>query len=337
MLSASQNTSAADEFIAKLKNLGHPEYPVLDRQYSPSSRVPCTDLVPFITERLWEGDLPSIKKIMRAVIEANPGLGIGVDVSWIDERIENVVSTPLDKYISFQSDPTALDQLRALFIVAEKEGGGRQFWITADIPRLFSRAVIAYRPEWSHLLEELAQRANKWIEEMAKDTPYWKGYPKFEATSLFPCPEPGTAQAKVQSLSPAARLQLFYALERGGGPIESLTNYAIRSFGIDVFQTSRELIESQLLIHSESAEALESALSKQDLLELCESRGVRFRKSWKKGKLLEALTETDEGFIKVLVREKGLVGVNPVYSSELGILRDSADLQLGAYRLLCFA
>jgi hypothetical protein len=334
---SSQNTSAADEFIAKLKNLGHPEYPVLNRKYSPSSRVPCTDLVPFITEMLREGNLPSIKKIMRAVIEANPGLGIGVDVSWIDERIENVVPTHLDKYVLFQSDPTAIDQLRALFIIAEKEGSGREFWITVDIPRLFSRALIAYRPKWSHLSEELVQRANKWIEKMAKNTPYWQNYPKFEATSSFPCPEPGTAQAKVQGLSPAARLQLFYALERGGGPLETLTNYAIRSFGIDVVQTSRELIESQLLIHSESAEALESALTKQDLLVLCESRGTNFRKSWKRGKLLEALTETDVGLIKVLAREKGLVGVNPVYSSELAILADRAELQLGAFKLLCFA
>jgi hypothetical protein len=332
-----QNTSAADEFIAKLKNLGHPEYPVLNRQYSPSSRVPCTDLVPFITEMLREGNLPSIKKIMRAVIEANPGLGIGIDVSWIDERIENVMSTPLDKYVLFQSDPTAIDQLRALFIIAEKEGGGREFWITTDIPRLFSQALIVYSPKWSHLLEELAQRANKWIEEMAKDTPYWRDYPKFEAISSFPCPEPSTAEAKVQSLSPAARLQLFYAFERGGGPIDTLTNYSIRSFGIDVVQTCRELIESQLLIHSESVKALESALTKQDLLGLCESRGTNFRKSWKKGKLLEALTKIDVGLIKVLAREKGLVGVNTVYSSELAILHDSAELQLGAFKLLCFA
>jgi hypothetical protein len=43
------NSTAANEFIASIQGIGNPEYPILDKEYSPSSRVPCTDLVPFIT------------------------------------------------------------------------------------------------------------------------------------------------------------------------------------------------------------------------------------------------------------------------------------------------
>lgn len=68
------SSNAVDSFLSSIKGVGHPEYPILDRQYSPSSRVPYTDLVPFISKRIIEDDTNSIKLVMRAVIEGNPGL-----------------------------------------------------------------------------------------------------------------------------------------------------------------------------------------------------------------------------------------------------------------------
>lgn len=87
--SQGHGSNAVDSFLSSIKGVGHPEYPVLDKQYSPSSRVPCTDLVPFISKRIIERDITSIKIVMRAVIEENPGLGIGP--GWIDESIDNIL------------------------------------------------------------------------------------------------------------------------------------------------------------------------------------------------------------------------------------------------------
>ena len=68
---------AIEDFLSSIKGIGHPEYQILDKQYSPSSRVPCTDLVPFISEQIEKKETDNIKVIMRAVIEGNPGIGIG--------------------------------------------------------------------------------------------------------------------------------------------------------------------------------------------------------------------------------------------------------------------
>jgi hypothetical protein len=111
--------------------------------------------------------------MMRAVIEGNPGLGIGP--GWIDESVENIVSIPFENYVAFPSGKP-LPELKALFIVAAKDGGGREFLITEEIPRLISWACIAHQPSWSTNLHSLVKKANSWIAEMAKDTLYWKEY-----------------------------------------------------------------------------------------------------------------------------------------------------------------
>lgn len=326
--------NVVDQFLSSIKGVGHPEYPILDSQYSPSSRVPCKDLVPFISERIIEGDINSIKKIMRAVIEGNPGLGIGPD--WIDESIETILQIPFENYVSFAS-ARGLPELKAFFFVSSKGGGGREFMITEEIPRLISWACIAHQPLWSTSLQSLAERANSWIAKLAEDTPYWQEYEKFDVKKI-----PNTSiEAEIRdiiiALTPAARLQLFYAIERGGGALSSLTNYSIRSLGIDVEQTSRELLESGLVIPSYSSKAVESAHSKQELIELCESNGASYRKSWEKEKLVKVLAESDPSVLEKIAETKNLISPNyqryPVLSN---IVRIGDEHQIG-FKLLCFA
>ncbi len=212
--SHAHSSNAVGSFLSSIKGVGHPEYPILDSQYSPSSRVPCTDLVPFISERIIEGDINNIKLVMRAVIEGNPGLGIGP--GWIDESVENILSIPFENYVAFPS-AKALPELKALFIVAAKDGGGREFLITEEIPRLISWACIAHQPSWSTNLHSLSKKANSWIAKMAKDTLYWKEYERFNVREVPNTSIETELRASIITLTPAARLQLFYAVERGGG------------------------------------------------------------------------------------------------------------------------
>jgi len=80
--------------------------------------------------------------------------------------------------------------------------------------------------------------------------------------------------------------------------LPSLTNYQIRSLGINVEKTSKELIDSGLVISSSSNEAIESAHSKQELMELCETNGATYRKSWNKEKLVDALQKMDSAILE---------------------------------------
>ena len=332
--SHAHSSNAVDSFLSSIKGVGHPEYPILDRQYSPSSRVPCTDLVPFISKRIIEGDTNSIKIVMRAVIEGNPGLGIGP--SWIDESVDNILSIPFENYISFTS-ADALPELKALFIVAAKGGGGREFLITEEIPRLISWACIAHQPSWSTHLHSLAKKANSWITKMAKDTPYWQEYGRFDVREVPNTSIETELRAIILTLTPAARLQLFYAVERGGGSLPGLSNYQIRSLGINVEKTSKELIDSGLVLPSSSKKAIESAHSKQELVELCETHSATYRKSWKKEKLVEALEEIDSAVLEKIAKSKNLVSPNyQRYQDLRNVVRIADEHQLG-FKLLCFA
>lgn len=333
-LSQRHGSNAVDSFLSAIKGVGHPEYPILDKQYSPSSRVPCTDLVPFISKQINERDIGSIKTVMRAVIEGNPGLGIGPD--WIDDSIDNILSIPFENYVSFSS-ANALPELKALFIVAAKGGGGREFLITEEIPRLISWACIAHHPSWSTQLHSLSKKANSLITKMAKDTPYWQEYGKFEVTEFPSVSIENELRAVILALSPAARMQLLYTVEKGGGSLSSLTNYQIRSLGINTEKTSKELIDSGLVLSSSSKEAIESAHSKQELVELCENNGATYRKSWKKEKLVDALQKMDSTTLDKIAKSKNLVSPNYERYPDLRNVVKIADEHQVGFKLLCFA
>lgn len=332
-LSQWHGSNAVDSFLSSIKGIGHPEYPILNKQYSPSSRIPCTDLVPFISNRIIEGDDSSIKIVMRAVIEENPGLGVGSE--WIDDVVDNILSIQFQKYVSFLS-ASAIPELKALFIVASKGGGGRQFLITEEIPRLISWACIAHHPSWLPEVHSLARKANSWITKMAKDTHYWQEYEKFELKCLPTASLKNELRQIMLALSPAAKMQLLYIIEKGGGALPSLTNYQIRSLGINIQKTSKELIDSNLILPSDSKEAMESAHSKQELIELCENNGVTYRKSWNKEKLVSVLKENDLTLFSKIAKSKNLVSPNYERFPDLRNLLKIADEHQICFKLLCF-
>ena len=327
-------SSAMDSFLHSIGNMGHPKYPVLDRRYSPSSRIPCTDLVPFISERIMEGDENSIKLLMRSVIEGNPGVGIGVD--WIDESVDDVLSIPFENYLSFTSR-RALYELKALFIVASKDGGGRRFLITSEIPRFMAWACIAYRPSWTMDLFHLVREANSWISKMAEDTPYWKKYEEFTLEKIPIRLIDPSLEKRIVDLTPAARLQLFYAIQRNGGSLPDLTNYQIRSLGINVERTSKELTESGLMLPSFSTDAIESEFSKKELMEICDLYEINYAKSWRKTKIVEVINNTDSSVLEKISATKYLVSPNYKLYPELKDIVDIADEHQSRFKLLCFS
>lgn len=172
---------------------------------------------------------------------------------------------------------------------------------------------------------------------MAKDIPYWQEYGRFDVGRV-PNESIGTELREViLTLTPAARLQLFYAVERGGGALLNLTNSQIRSLGINVENTSKELIDSELVLPSSSKEAIESAYSKQELVGLYETYGATYRKSWKKAELVEALEKIDSEVLEKIARAKNLVSPNYQRYPELrNVVRIADEHQVG-FKLLCFA
>jgi len=325
---------ALKELEDQIDGLGNPEHQFLDKDYSPSSRVPCTDLVPFITERLEANDLESIRYVMRGVLEANPGMGAGP--GWIDGIIEEARSLNFKRYVHFEEEQ-AYNQLTAMYIIAGKGGGGREFWLTDELPTLFAWALCAFRPSWHNPIQDLARRANSFIEDMAEDLAYWKNYPRLEVNEVQVDPPPkAQIHDQVQNLSPACRMHLFYAVSQGGGSLPGLTNYPIRNFGINEESTSKEIIDNDLMTITEDASMLMNSMTKKDLIAVCEEAGAHYYKSWKKAKILDML-ESDAGeYVKEKLEKMGAVTVSSRHEDEIRRLLSYARELEKSFKALFF-
>ena len=94
-------SSPFDEFCEKNKHLSHPQHFLLHPGHSPNSRVPCTDVLSFITRMLMEGQNESIKKLMRLLVVGN-SLGTGDD--WTSTAIDAISRWNLKSYIQFNNE-----------------------------------------------------------------------------------------------------------------------------------------------------------------------------------------------------------------------------------------
>ena len=332
--SPEKKLSPLDLFRNSASKSGDPDCPFLSKDYSPSSRVPSTDLTPFIIERLRQGDERSVTCLMHEILSANPGLGTGPE--WIDTEINQVMTLCFEEYVTF-ADRRYYDNIRALWIVVSKGGGGREFWITDETPQLFSWALCCYLPDFTTLIVKLAEKANRFISKMAKDTPFWKEYPRLQKNNILVPPLAESELIRIlQQLSISARLHFFRAASMGGGSLPRLTTYPIRSFGISVDDTSTQLEQAGLFLLSAEPESLNKSLTKQELLEACAAANVEVRKSWNKDKMAQVLYDNNPDYFRQLTSNMHIVKINPVYEHEIKALTIYATSLVPAFKALCF-
>lgn len=319
-------------FIASLGNIGNPENKVLDPRYALNSRVPCTDLIPFISARILANDKASIKTIMNKVVEGNP---FSMS-SFTDTAIDEILEINFSNFVTFES-AKAIAELQALFIVVSKQGGGgRQFLVSDKTLQYFSWVLIAYTPNWSQSSIDLIDKAKAWVNEKVKDTPYWLNYDANKFTCIPVSIINAQLSKKIIALSPAARMHLFFTIKKGGGKLEDLTDFSLRSFGINVHQTSAELINSGLVTSSFSPDAITSVFTQNELVQHCSNYGVEYRKSWAKPKLINAISKFDPLLlIKICEKEKIVFPDFDTYP-ELKKILDIADEHTKYLELLCF-
>ncbi len=349
------------EFKYKVQGICHPEYSFLHKTYSPNSRVPCTDLIPFISECLKEEDLSSIIRLMREVLRANPGLIFSIEGSaepsddektksraatWIDQPVKTIARMDFKPYVVFE-DTDAYFQLQASFIVAEKSGGDRKFWIKGENPQLFAWCLCVYQPSWQEKLDELVDRGNSFIDTRAIKHDFWKDFPRFEKPDLSGSVNVSAyTRDTIKGLSPAARMHLLYAVsrlrpgeiwrKRGGHQLSELTNYAIRSFGINIPQTTREIINTGLLTKSKESRAYVHRKTKEQLMQACEKTNTSYKKSWKKAEVFEALEKNASEYIAEEMDQLDLVLINFKHEEDLLALVDYAEKLVEPFKLLCF-
>ncbi len=271
---------------------------------------------------------------MHKIISVNPGLGIGS--GWIDDEIKEIFNLNFKDYLNF-SNPENYLNLKAMWIVFSKGGGGREFWITNDTCQLIAWAMCCNYPQFRMPMKKLIKKANQFIKKMAKDAPYWQDYPGFTIDEVIVEPlKLKSSNVRIAELSLSARIHLFYVLHKGGGSLPNLTNYSIRSFGIRTEVTTSEILDSQLLIESHEPASLANSLTKKELYDNCSKAMVNYRKSWNKVKLAQTLMQENNHYYSKLIEQMNIVDINPDYKKDLTELYTYAERLIPAFKVLCF-
>lgn len=323
---------------AQLRPIGNAEFPFLHPQYSPNSRVPCTDFTGFIVDRLENEDLKSIIELMHEILRANPGLGAS-DPSWIDGEIVKILRVPFNQYISFE-DEKAYQELIAMWIVASKDGAARQFWVspTSRFSTFFSWALCGYDLSVRANMAKALQRANAWLAEMRRAATFWQTVPDFDM-GQFDIEHfvPGPAAAKILALPIGARLHLFTAVGFGSKSLADMTDYALRSFGLYIPDSVRSILASDILIPAADPTALLRTLSKDDLFRECQRLGIICKTTWAKQRLMDAITSVNPSFVKEISVAKSIVALNSEYAVEMEALVTRAKHLEACFKILCFS
>jgi len=332
------------KLLVNIKGKGRNEYPFLHPIYSPSSRIPCADFTSFIKERLLVNDIKSIATLMREVISANPGLGFGTD--WIEENIRSLLKLDFNKYIKYENKE-ALTELKSVWIIAEKSGGGREFWITEreSFIKYFTVTLACQSFRLTGNFQLLVKSANNFIETMRKDFPYWETFPLYETNYPKENGIPSNEfSLKYNSLTIGGRLHLFESLNHFYQNLIDCSNYNLRSFGINSIDTVEEIISNDILLTEKSVVKISPLeyLTKSELLNLLDSKNIAYKKSWNKDKLFNAIIQTNDKIIDEYMsdkqKERTIIKyqVNAKFVNDVNILLKSIEETKIIYKLLCF-
>lgn len=331
-----------DHLKKQIKGKGNTKYPFLHKEYSPASRVPCMDFTSWIIDRINENDSYSIKELMRSILIANPGLGTGPE--WIDSKIDSVMKLDFSKYIDI--DEKGLSELKAIFIILSKNGGGRQFWILEDVKIIINSIGIYPIKLRFNNFNTLVKKANSFIKSMKKDNiPAWIDYNLYSSpinTGNINLSENNNTHKYLLSLPISSRLHYFdtidYLNRKNVVSLLESTYYSTRNFGIDINDSVKLLTNSDQFILSSVNENILKSYTKDKLISICSELDIDIKKTWSKKKIFESILLNQNGkkIIGKFISENFIVFYNKKYRDELNELIQYKQSIRNIFELLCF-
>lgn len=106
-------TTSNPKFAALLdsvKSIGHPDFPLLRKEYSTSSRIPCQDFSLWVSQQLKEKDFNTLWLFVKALYNDDNNLNVGFDFSVMLDEV--LIKTVSEKYgISASDAKKEIDKL----------------------------------------------------------------------------------------------------------------------------------------------------------------------------------------------------------------------------------
>lgn len=325
-------------FVAYANGRGLKDYPCNSKNYSPSSRYPCTDFSPWIMEALRSKNHKGIADLICEIVRANPGMGFGSDDGvkqhW-QQQTKRVISFDIEKHIS-ATDQEVYTELRAINLLILLHHDFNGFILTAqEVSQAVAGIIAARQIKFKHL-KELEKKANRFIRKMRKDTPYWEEFDLFKNT-------PDEISVSTDGLKPefvqkyldlplVTRIHLldiamFQEKKRLKHPSE-MTVSVTRQLGIDPDESTKILIDKGLLSPISDVDKVTDSLKKDELLNLASSNGVDVRKSWNKGKIAQAIIDYNHSILLDKAQERGFMKISSEFDSDITKLKENIDTMI---------
>jgi hypothetical protein len=205
----------------------------------------------------------------------------------------------------------------------------------SDAPRYLAALMFPYRFEPVGL-EHLAGRANAFIREMRKDTPFWEDIPLFKVDDVRAWDAPRSVSveqfsAALQSVPLGSRAHFFDLASRQswevGAPraLDRATSYATRKRGLDTEESAARLVESGLVERSNDARGFLLGLTHKELTEVLGRERVDYRKSWKKERLVSSLVEQRPAVAQHLADQVVIGSVAAKYAEATAWAKEEID------------
>jgi len=333
--SSSSEPAIISELQAYVKGRGHPDFFCLDKNYSPGSRVPCVDFSPWLCCKIAAKDSEAVATFVWQVVQANPGMGLGVDYfeNYWKSKAREILSVPLDIYLK-QGTCEAYTELRCALILIFLHENLDGFVLTSEAGKYLATVMLPHRFK-AEGVARLVLRANSFVRAMRKDAPVWKEFPLL-TTEEFSVPEPpndprfADFQQRLGELPFGARLHFFdiirYRAFRADSvrrtPLEGMTLYETRLRGLDPRESAQALVRSGLVIRVDDLESFLLNKTKDELSAILSGANVGHRESWKKDRLVRLALDRCQDKVSEMSREVMFGDVAPEYdqAARLGML-----------------
>jgi len=307
---------ALRELWEEVRAISHPDYPLLDAHYSPSSNMPCADFTLWIAERLAANDWPSILELLDFFTFKN-------EIAAIRSSLQNY-----DFGRFLDADRELLLRLKAATILGYRIG-----WMGHEENRLsllediYQHCLASYpfvvRPsEFAHLLAG----ANKLIRKRNREG---IGFNENLLTDdrLSGFPEVSPAGEVLRRFPPTFAACITLSMRRGT-PIPGTIllrlggEYGLRQYGLSEEQNRHFAERCGLFEAASDLQALSRSLTKDVLLEVATKHHIEVAKSWKKDRILNLLLAHGEARAALASRAPtGFVQYRPAISEPFNAWR----------------
>lgn len=318
------NNSKLKILLSKLGAKGHPEYPLLRKEYAVTSGMPCSDFSGWVIEQLKTKDYNSLYAFVKEYY-----LGRDND-TYSEQELKKTFEKFLTKNFKAlfsKIDEQAIYEIQAFFILKRGiDDFNREFWIAEDKEaELLCKILSVYSFEIvPSSFEPLIKKANKFLREMRKDVEYWKDYKNYkieELQSEYKFETTNSLENKLKQINAGERLHFFdfatvYSYRKYWNGDSS---YKTRSYGINELESVSRILGLGIFDTVNDIIAIPEITSKGELKETAEKAGFEIKKSWTMDKIFENLmkNETGQAFLQDFVKDKRILAFKDEYKTDL--------------------